>query len=73
MIVHGSYKPNSNGGVGPYDIALLKLATPATLSKTVKLAALPADNAIPTGERRADPFGQAGSSLPCRGYTLNGC
>ncbi|KYN09225.1 Lectizyme, partial [Trachymyrmex cornetzi] len=46
FIIHENYK----GGVGPYDIALLKLATPLTLNENVQAIALPELNSEPTGQ-----------------------
>lgn len=41
MLVHAKYDHYANSGVGPYDIALLKLARPATLTDNIKTAKLP--------------------------------
>lgn len=49
MLVHARYSPTQNGGVGPYDIALLKLSKEATLTDNIKLAALPQADAISSG------------------------
>lgn len=51
MLAHEKYDPNSNSGVGPWDIALLKLSSSAKLGDTVKLGLLPTSDAIPTGMR----------------------
>ncbi|KAJ1524920.1 hypothetical protein ONE63_009778 [Megalurothrips usitatus] len=57
MLVHARYNPSQNGGVGPFDIALLKLSGDAKLSSTVKLAALPAAGALATGTATLSGWG----------------
>ncbi|KAG5343277.1 TMPS9 protease, partial [Acromyrmex heyeri] len=45
VYIHEKYK----GGVGPYDIALFKLATPLKMNKNVQTITLAQPNSIPTG------------------------
>ena len=51
MFAHESYRTNWNHGVGPNDVALLKLIEPVTLNENVKLAKLPEQDVIPTGAK----------------------
>ncbi|XP_067003439.1 trypsin-1 [Anabrus simplex] len=57
-IVH----PDYTGGVGPNDIALMKLQSPLTFNAAVAPISLPAPNAIPTGEAILSGWGSTSQS-----------
>lgn len=58
--VHEKY----SGGVGPYDIALLHLATPLVFNDKVKPIALPYDDEIVEGQGSLYGWGRTNSSEP---------
>ncbi|KYN09224.1 Trypsin-1 [Trachymyrmex cornetzi] len=53
---------NYEGGVGPYDIALLKLASPLKLTKEIQAIELPPPESEPTGEAWLCGWGSTSTS-----------
>ncbi|XP_011881048.1 PREDICTED: transmembrane protease serine 9-like [Vollenhovia emeryi] len=58
MIIHQSYK----GGVGPYDIGLLKLASPLKLNERVQAVNLPPAESEPQGEAHLSGWGSTSTT-----------
>ncbi|XP_011063330.1 PREDICTED: polyserase-2-like [Acromyrmex echinatior] len=59
VYIHEKYK----GGVGPYDIALFKLATPLKMNKNVQAIKLAQPNSIPTGNVWLCGWGSTSTSI----------